>query len=145
MVQRIFKIFLVCAIILINNCFAQERTQQLNYPNQAVNDMLLLTKNVFSMPNTAFCGGHHCQYGPRCDVYCLCGKEPDLTAFYHCFGRPNLITRANPGSRINVSPVLKSLREVLLNQQRLNLEEELNTYQQITKWRPGPFIPPVSS
>ena len=49
MLQRIFKIFLVCIIVLINKGFAQEQPQQSGREIIVVNDMLSAIKNELSV------------------------------------------------------------------------------------------------
>ena len=103
--QRFFKIFLICCIILINNCFAQERAQQSNCQINTVNDMLLPLKNETAVRKLVpkYCGGHHCS-DLLCDYLCTCGKGPDIHAFYHCFGPPSR------GNRIVMGTLIRILR-----------------------------------
>ena len=75
--QRFFKIFLICSIILINNCFAQERAQQSNYQFNTVNDMLLPLRNALSVGKTGISNNSFGWPGHSnlCGLMCLCDKK----------------------------------------------------------------------
>ena len=161
MVQRFFKIFLVCAIILINNCFAQERAQQSNCQINAVNDMLLPLKNALTVVKRGkpsnFCTDHHCG-DLLCDVACLCPKGTEVTGDFHCFGertrtkdplkigralallrkglvcRPGLGTYSNP--ELLLFPDQYLVPEGDLNPETLNIQSLRKT---------GTYAAPVSS
>ena len=54
MVQRFFKIFLVCCIMLINNAYSQERAQQFVRGYNVVNDSLLPLKQLVTVKAISF-------------------------------------------------------------------------------------------
>ena len=47
--QRFFKIFLVCSMLLINKCFAQEQPQPLSIRKTVVNEMLSTVKDTLGI------------------------------------------------------------------------------------------------
>ena len=107
--QRFFKIFLVCCIILINNCFAQERAQQWISRIIVVNDVLLPIKGALSVSKNInqikWCTGHHCGDN-LCEAACLCDPEKKVEGFFHCFGE-----RRRRAFRINVNGIIQVYRE----------------------------------
>ena len=107
--QRFFKIFLVCCILLINNCFAQERARQWLDRIIVVNDVLLPIKEALSISKNVteikWCTGHHCGDN-LCVAACLCDPEKKVDGFFHCFGE-----RRRRTFRINVNGILQVYRQ----------------------------------